>query len=317
MKNVIMNGLRQEMNFRGALHLSLKDQKVNVYDDKLVINVNRADHGMWVDFIVIYSVMDKTYENFRIGGNVDKSLTGHQDLAKWLEICMEELDWNGVISSCTKDSMLVEIFNFINGISGTIITPETVFELKDQDGVWVETFYPWPEEDEYDDPEYDDPEDDDEIIEEVVEEVIEEVVEKTSEEIINFENYEFIGVHEKGGNKRSDKYIDKRVGSIIYVVTETDEDGVDHLIGGDVLKASKSLYSGPSRVVSIYNSDDVKRVRDGVDDVVERVVKASDLNLQAEIEIAEVVLKIDIEKLLDKIEEGLKWKASQISADSE
>ena len=303
MTNVVRNGLKQELTFKGALHLSLRDKKVAGVD-KLVINVNKTENGVWADFIVIYSFLDNSYENFRIGGKIDKSLTGHQDLMKWLEMSMDELDWNGIISSCNKDALVVELFNFINGVSDAILTSDTEFEIKDQDGLGVETFYPWPEDTE------DDPEDEEE---EVEEEVVEEIIEETTEEIIDFENYEFIGTHERGGNKRSDKYIDKRVGSVIYAVSETDEDGNDHFIGGDILKASKSIYGGPSRVVSIYNLDDVERVRNEADDVVERVIKASDLNLQAEIEIAEVVLKIDIEKLLDKIQEGLEWKASSQS----
>lgn len=302
MRNVVMNGLRQDMNFKGAMHLSLKDKKVNSYD-KLVINVNKADHGVWIDMIVIYGVLGNTYENFRIGGNILGSLEGHQDLHKWLDLCVNELDWKGVISNFNKDTMLLEIFNFVNGVSEVLITPDTEFALKDEDGLGVETFYPWPDDD--------DPEDEEIIEEEVVEE--EEIIEETTEEIIDFENFEFVEVHERGGNKRSDKYLDKRVGSVIYAVVEMDEDGNDHFIGGDVLKASKSLYSGPSRVVSIYNLDDVNRVRQDADDVVERVIKASDLTLQSEIEIAEVVLKIDIEKLLDKIQEGLEWKASKTS----
>lgn len=306
MRNTIMNGLKQDLTFKGALHLSLKDQKVNGCD-KIVINVNTADHGTWVDMIVIYNMLENSWENFRIGGNVDKSLTGHQDLMKWIDICINELDWSGVISGSNKDSLIVEIFNFVNGISGTIITPETVFKLKDQDGLWVETFYPWPD----DDPEdFDSDEEEEEVIEE---EIIEEVVEETTEEIINFENFEFSGNHERGGNKRSDKYLDKRVGSVIYVVLETDEEGNDHIVGGDVLKASRSIYGSPSRVVSVYNMEDVERARRDADEIVERIIKASDLNLQAEIEIAEVVLKIDIEKLLDKIQEGLEWKASSQS----
>ena len=299
--NVIKNGLYLDLNFKGALHLSTNA------GDKLVVNINTTERGTWVDMIVIYHMVDETFENFRIGGHIDPSLTGHKDLYKWLEYCFKEQDWEGSIGCLNKDALILGIFNFINGVSDTIITEDTRYKIENEDGFRIETFYPWPEDEDYN------LEEDDEIIEEVVEEVIEEVVEKTSEEIINFENYEFVGVHERGGNKRSDKYIDKRVGSIIYVVTETDEDGVDHFIGGDVLKASKSLYSGPSRVVSIYNLDDVNRVRQDADDVIERIIKASDLNLQAEIDIAEVVLKIDIEKLLDKIQEGLEWKASQTS----
>ena len=305
MRNTIMNGLKQDLNFRGALHLSLKDKKVSGYD-KLVVNVNRTKRGTWTDMIVIYNLLDQTWESFRIGGEVLESLTGHQDLHKWLDICIEELDWKGVISDSNKDTLILEIFNFVNGGSEVLITPDTEFNLKDEDGLGVETFYPWPEDTE------DDPEDEEEE-DEIIEEIVEEITEETTEEIINFENYEFIEVHEKGGKKRSDKYYDKRVGSVIYAVVETDEEGVDHVVGGDVLKASSSIYGSPSRVVSIYNMEDIRRIREGADEVVERIIKASDLNLQSEIVIAEVVLKIDIEKLLDKIQEGLEWKASKTS----
>ena len=307
MTNVVKNGLYLDLNFRGALHLSLKDRKINGYD-KLVVNVNRTERGTWVDMIVIYNLLDRTWESFRIGGEILESLTGHQDLHKWFDLSITELEWEGVVSDDNKDKLLLEIFNFVNGVSEVLVTPDTEFALKDDDGLGVETFYPY-----YSDDENNEDEHGEDIVEEVVEE---EIVEETTEEIIDFENYEFIGVHERGGNKRSDKYYDKRVGSVIYAVAETDEDGNDHFVGGDVLKASKSIYGSPSRVVSIYNIDDVNRARTDVDDVVERVIKASDLNLQAEIEIAEVVLKIDIEKLLDKIQEGLEWKASQTS-DSE
>lgn len=304
MRNVVTNGLKQDMNFKGALHLSLKEGAPSGYD-KLVVNINETPNGMWVDCICIFGYQDgrEDHEAFRIGGHILKSLTGHQDLAKWLDLCLAELGWT--ISLNVKEEMIVDLFNFINQNTLFVIPHETEEILKEEE-FGVMTYYPWPEEDH----EEEDPEDDGEITEE---EVIEETIEEEAQELIDFENYEFVEVHEKGGNKRSDKYLDKRVGSVIYAVTETDEEGTDHVIGGDVLKASKSIYGSPSRVVSIYNLDDVKRVREGADDVVERIIKNSDLNLQAEIEIAEVVLKIDIEKLLDKIQEGLEWKASSQS----
>ena len=266
--------------------------------------------------IVIFRMVDESFENFRIGGYINPSLIGHNDLQNWFECCLKEQDWEGGISILNKDALILGVFNFVNGVSEVIITSDTESKLEEEDGFGVETFYPWPE-----DPA--DNQDDEDVDEEVIEEEIdeeeiveEEVVEETTEELINFENFEFVGVHERGGNKRSDKYIDKRVGSVIYTVVETDTEGNDHFIGGDVLKASKSIYGSPYRVVSIYNLDDVNRVRDEADEVVERIIKASELNLQAEIEIAEVVLKIDIEKLLDKIQEGLEWKASQQSTNN-
>lgn len=290
MTNVIKNGLKQNLEFKGALHLSLKEVRSGY--DKLVINVNETEFGIWVDLISIFGYQDgrADHESFRVGGHILKSLTGHQDLTKWLDLCLVELGWE--ISLSVKEEMIVDIFSFINKNTIFVIPHETEELLKDE-GFGVMTYYPWPEE----------------VVEEVVEE--EEEVEETTEELINFENFEFVGVHEKGGNKRSDEYLDKRVGSVIYTVIETDEEGIDHVIGGDVLKASRSIYGSPARVVSIYNLDDVTRTRKGADDLVERIIKASDLNIQAEIEIAEVVLKIDIEKLLDKIQEGLEWKASQ------
>lgn len=309
MKNVIKNGLKQDLTFKGALHLSLKDKKVNDYN-KLVINVNKTERRTWVDMIVIYDMLSDTWESFRIGGEILESLGGHQDLHKWLDICVDELDWKGVISDSNKDTLILEIFNFVNGVSEVLITPDTEFNLKDEDGLGVETFYPWPENG--DDPEED--EDDEEITLEGEDEEnfvnLKSPSKEVTEELINFENFEYEGIHERGGNKRSEKYLDKRVGSVIYAIVETDEEGNEHIIGGDVLKASKSIYGSPYRVVSIYNMEDIRRIREGADEVVERIIKSSDLTLQSEIVIAEVVLKIDLEKLLDKIEEGLKWKES-------
>lgn len=308
--NVIKNGLRQDLTFIGALHLSFVDKKVNDYD-KLVINVNKnkEEGKTWVDFIVIYGMLGDSWENFRIGGNIDGSVRGHQDIEKWLEMSMKELDWQGSISCLNKDALILNIFNFINGVSDVILTSDTSSKIEYEDGFVIKTFYPWPD----DDPE-DFNDDEEEIVEEVVEEVVdEEVVEETTEEIIDFKGYDYKCVHERGNNKRSDEYVDKRIGSIIYAVVETDEDGEDHFIGGDILKSSKSVYGGPTRVVSIYNLADVERCRNNLEDVLDRVIKASDLTIEAERILAKDILEHDTILLLDKIQEGLEWKASSQS----
>lgn len=299
MKDVLRNGLYLDLNFKGALHISLFEYG----NDKLVVNLNSYGDRVWADFICLYGSVEGEKEFFRIGGEIFVSNLGHNDLRKWIDICLKELDWS--IDSDTVDKVVLDIFNMISGAKDYIIRDDTIDALSDQE-FKVNFFYPCPDVDPEDEA-YDDDE------EEEIEEVVEEIIEETTEELIDFENFEFVEVHERGGNKRSDKYIDKRVGSVIYAVVETDEEGNDHFVGGDILKASKSIYGSPSRVVSIYNLDDVVRVKEGADDVVERIIKASDLTLQAEIEIAEVVLKIDIEKLLDKIQEGLEWKASSQS----
>ena len=309
MRNIVKNGLYLDLNFRGSLHLSLKDKKINGYD-KLVINVNKTERGTWVDMIVIYNLLDRTWESFRIGGEVLESLTGHQDLHKWFDLSISELEWEGVVSDENKDKLLLEIFNFVNNVSEVIITSDTEFELKDQDGLGVETFYPWPDDLEE--------ECDDEIVEEVVVEEDEDTVKEIVEEKINFKGYDYKCVHERGNNKRSDEYVDKRIGSVIYAVVETDEDGEDHFIGGDILKSSKSIYGGPTRVVSIYNLADVERCRNNLEDVLDRVIKASDLTIEAERILAKDILEHDAVLLLDKIEEGLKWKEASLSpSDSE
>lgn len=307
MKNVIKNGLYLDMNFKGALHLSTSA------DDKLVININKTERGTWVDMIVIYRMVDETFENFRIGGHIDSSLTGHKDLYKWLDLCIKEQDWEGSISTLNKDALILNVFNFINGVSDVIITEDTKTIIEKEDGFRVMTYYPWPEEDSED-------EDDEEIVEEVFEEEVEEdeeVIKEVIEERIDFKGYDYKCVHERGNNKRSDEYVDKRIGSIIYAVVETDEDGEDHFIGGDILKSSKSVYGGPTRVVSIYNLADVESCRNNLEDVLDRVIKASDLTIEAERILAKDILEHDTILLLDKIEEGLKWKASLSPSDSE
>jgi len=319
MMDVIKNGLRQNLIFKGALHLSFVDKKVNDYD-KLVINVNKNKDGdkIWVDMISIYGMLGECWENFRIGGNVDGSLRGHQDLVNWLEMCMKELDWQGSISCLNKDALILGIFNFINGVSDVILTSDTQFKLENEDGFVIKTFYPWPD----DDPE-DFNDDEEEIVEEVVEEVVdeevvdEEVVEETTEEIIDFKGYEFKCNHEKGIQNRSDVYYNNKVKSTLFVVVETDKDGLDHVVGTDIMRASYSVYGGEVRVKAVYKLEDVQKAREDIAYIIDKIIEASGIYLDSEKIIAKEVLLLDINFLLNNIEEGLKWKASLNSDDAE
>lgn len=315
MRNTIMNGLKQDLTFKGALHLSLKDQKVNGCD-KLVINVNTADHGTWVDMIVIYNMLENSWENFRIGGNVDKSLTGHQDLMKWIDICINELDWSGVISGSNKDSLIVEIFNFVNGISGTIITPETVFKLKDQDGLWVETFYPWPDEDPEDSGE--DEEEDEVIEEEIVEEVVEEE-EYTGyqkpvspEEVIQFLDYKLKRVEDGGLGCKSPNFIfsyeNEEVYSKLDLFIEKDEEGNPRITKADLYQ--KGFGGSRSKTKSISTPEDLEDFSNRKEEFESRIMNAASFGSVTSEAFYTDRLRKDISTLIMKLLEGMEWKES-------
>ena len=315
MMDVIKNGLRQDLRFKGALHLSLKDQKVNGYD-KLVINVNTADHGTWVDMIVIYNMLDNSWENFRIGGNIDQSLTGHQDLHKWLDMCVEELDWKGVISSSNKDILIVEIFNFINGVSDVILTSDTEYELKDQDSLGVETFYPWLEEDPINDPE--------EVEEEITlegEEDEENFINLKSpskeEEVhpgepIQFLDYKLKKIEDGGLGHKSPNFIfsyeNDKIYSNLDLFIEKDEKGDPHITKADLYKYG--FGGSRDKVRSISTADELLNFSKRTEEFADRIIKAPNLgSATKEAFYKDRILK-DLNTLVNSLASGMEWKGS-------
>lgn len=309
MKNAIVNGLRQNLKFKGALHLSLKDKKVNSYD-KLVINVNQGDHGVWVDFIVIYSIMDNSYENFRIGGNILESLEGHQDLHKWLDLCVNELDWHGVVSHSNKDKMILEIFNFVNGVSEVLVTPDTEFQLKDEDGLGVETFYPYYSDDDLEE-------------EEVIEEVVEEVTEDESKdeytgvqkpihpgEPISFLDYKLKSIEDGGLGCKSPNFIfsyeNEEVYSKLDLFIEKDTKGDPHITKADLYQ--KGFGGSRDKTKSIAEAEDLQDFSDRKEEFIARIVKAARIASVTSEAFYRDRLSIDLTTLILKLLEGMEWK---------
>ena len=318
MKNVVMNGLKQELSFKGALHLSLKDKVVSGYD-KLVININKSEeHGTWADFIVIPSFGGENFETFRIGGRVLESLTGHRDLYKWFDYCSNELDWCGVISKSNKDKLLLEVFNFTNEVSEVLVTPDTEFALKDEDGLGVETFYPYHPEDDNDLDE-----EEEEIIEEVVEEVIEESVEYTGlqkpihpDGVIQFLDYKIKSIEDGGLGCKSHNFIfsyeNDEIYSNIDLFIEKDEDGNPHVTKADIYQSG--FGGSRDKTKSISGGEDLKDFSDRKEEFIKRIIKAARIASVTSEAFYTDRLSKDISTLIQKLLDGMVWKESLTSA---
>ena len=318
MKNVIKNGLRQDLEFRGALHLSLKDKVVSGYD-KIVINVNKSyQHGIWADFIVIPSFGGDNVEIFRIGGRVVKSLTGHRDLSRWIDYCIQELDWKVVISSSNKDALIVDIFNFINGASDVILTSDTEFNLKDGDGLGVETFYPYYPEDNDDS--------DDEIEEEIVEEEVVEEEEYTGyqkpvapEEVVQFLDYKLTRIEDGGLGCKSPNFIfsyeNEKVYSKLDLFIEKDDEGNPHITKADIYKCG--FGGSRDKVKSISTAEDLEDFKTRGEEFTDRIIKAPNLGSVTKEAFYRERLEKDLLTLIKSLLFGMEWKESLTSEPTE
>lgn len=323
MMDVIKNGLRQNLIFKGALHLSFVDKKVNDYD-KVVINVNKnkEEGKTWVDFIVIYGMLGDSWENFRIGGNIDSSVRGHQDIEKWLEMSMKELDWQGSISCLNKDALILNIFNFINGVSDVILTSDTSSKIEYEDGFVIKTFYPWPEEDNDDQEEEEDTE---EVVEEVVEEVIEkEITEEEGEEeytginkplnpndVVQFLDYKLTKIEDGGLGCKSPFFIfnyeNEEVYSKIELLIQKDEDGNPHVTKADIYQHG---YGSKDKTKAISTPEDLEDFSVRKEEFEIRIMKAARIGSVTTEAFYADRLKQDLSTLIKKLLEGMEWKES-------
>ena len=317
MTNVVKNGLYLDLNFRGALHLSLKDRKINGYD-KLVVNVNRTERGTWVDMIVIYNLLDRTWESFRIGGEILESLTGHQDLHKWFDLSITELEWEGVVSDDNKDKLLLEIFNFVNGVSEVLVTPDTEFALKDDDGLGVETFYPYYPEDNDDS--------DDEIEEEIVEEEVVEEEEYTGyqkpvapEEVVQFLDYKLTRIEDGGLGCKSPNFIfsyeNEKVYSKLDLFIEKDDEGNPHITKADIYKCG--FGGSRDKVKSISTTEDLEDFKTRGEEFTDRIIKSPNLGSVTKEAFYRERLEKDLLTLIKSLLFGMEWKESLTSEPTE
>lgn len=326
-----MNGLRQDLEFKGAMHLSLKDKVVSGYD-KLVINVNKSkEHGTWADFIVIPSFGGDNVETFRIGGRVLGSLTGHRDLHKWFQDCVNELDWNGVISKSNIDTLILDVFNFVNNVSEVLITKDTEFSIKDEDGLGVETFYPWaddnPEDFDSDDEEIVEEEEDDnyDTDDEVVEEIIEESDEYTDinkpvnpEEVIQFLDYKLEKIEDGGLGCKSPNFVFSYSNDEIYskvdIFVEKDSEGNPHITKADLFQ--KGFAGTRDKTKSIAEGKDLQDFSDRKKEFEDRIMKASGIYLVTSEAFYRYRLSKDLSTLIQKLLEGMEWKENLTSVPS-
>lgn len=310
MKNTIMNGLKQDLNFRGALHLSFEDKRVKDFD-KLVININenKDEKKIWVDMIAIYSILGNSWENFRIGGVIDASLRGHQDIEKWLELSMKELDWQGSIACLNKDALILNIFNFVNGVSDVILTSDTISKLEDEDGFVISTFYPWPEE------ENDNSNDKDE--EEIIEEVEEEEFTGKHKpmhpgEPIQFLDYKLKAIEDGGLGCKSPNFIfsyeNEEVYSKLDLFIEKDEEGNPHITKADLYQ--KGFGGSRSKTKSISTPEDLEDFSNRKEEFESRIMNAASFGSVTSEAFYADRLRKDISTLILKLLEGMEWKES-------
>ena len=314
MMDVIKNGLRQNLIFKGALHLSFEDRRVKDYD-RLVINVNENKDGkkIWVDMIAIYGILGESWENFRIGGNIDPSLRGHQDLTKWLEMCMDELDWKGSIACLNKDALILGIFNFVNGVSDVIITSDTESKIENEDGFSIKTFYPWPEE------ENDNPNDEDE---EIIEEVVEEITEEEKDEYtghhkpmhpgepIQFLDYKLKSIEDGGLGCKSPNFIfsyeNDEIHSNLDLFIEKDNEGNPHITKADLYQ--KGFGGSRSKTKSISTPEDLEDFSNRKEEFESRIMNAASFGSVTSEAFYSDRLSLDISTLILKLLEGMEWK---------
>ena len=322
MMDVIKNGLKQNLTFRGALHLSLKDKVVSGYD-KLVININKSkEHGTWADFIVIPSFGGDHVETFRIGGRVLGSLTGHRDLHKWVQYCVNELDWNGVISKSNIDTLILDIFNFVNNVSEDLITKDTEFNIKDEDGLGVETFYPYYSDD---DPEEDEDDDDEDIVEEVVEEVVKEAGEEEEDneytgvhkpmhpgEPIQFLDYKLKAIEDGGLGCKSPNFIfsyeNDNVYSKLDLFIEKNDQGNPYVTKADLYQ--KGFGGSRSKTKSISTPEDLEDFSNRKEEFESRIMNAAGFGSVTSEAFYADRLNNDMSTLIRKLLEGMEWKES-------
>ena len=321
MTNVVRNGLKQELTFKGALHLSLSDMKATG-TDKLVVNTNKTGNGTWVDFICLYGFVDGPTEVFRIGGVVMSTLEGHQDLHKWLDICLEELNWEGSIGLLDKDQIILEIFNFINEVSNVIMTDDTVNRLRNEEGLGIMTYYPWPED-------YDGPEEEevDEEIEEVVEEITEEDGEEeytginkpvNPEEVIQFLDYKLEKIEDGGLGCKSPNFVFSYSNDEIYskvdIFVEKDSEGNPHITKADLFQ--KGFAGTRDKTKSIAEGKDLQDFSDRKKEFEDRIMKASGIYLVTSEAFYRDRLSKDLSTLVQKLLEGMEWKENLTSVPS-
>ena len=316
MMDVIKNGLRQNLIFKGALHLSFEDRRVKDYD-RLVINVNENKDGkkIWVDMIAIYGMLGGSWENFRIGGNIDPSLRGHQDLTKWLEMCMDELDWKGSIACLNKDALILGIFNFVNGVSDVIITSDTESKIENEDGFSIKTFYPCPEEDPKDAGEDDDQNDiiEEEIIEEVVEEEEYTGYQKpvAPEEVVQFLDYKLTKIEDGGLGCKSPFFIfnyeNEEIYSKLELLVQKDDQGNPHITKADLYQRG---YGSKDKTKAIAEPEDLEDFSVRKEEFEIRIMKAARIgSVTTEAFYGERLSK-DLSLLIRKLLEGMEWKES-------
>lgn len=314
MTNVVRNGLKQELTFKGALHLSLSDMKATG-TDKLVVNINKTGNGTWVDFICLYGFVDGPTEVFRIGGVVMSTLEGHQDLHKWLDICLEELNWEGSIGLLDKDQIILEIFNFINEVSNVIMTDDTVNRLRNEEGLGIMTYYPWPED-------YDGPEE--EEVDEEIEEVVEEITEEDGEEeytginkplnpndVIQFLDYRLTKIEDGGLGCKSPFFIfnyeNEEVYSKLELLVQKDDQGNPHITKADLYQRG---YGSKDKTKAIAEPEDLEDFSVRKEEFEIRIMKAARIgSVTTEAFYGERLSK-DLSLLIRKLLEGMEWKES-------
>nr|DAN62739.1 MAG TPA: hypothetical protein [Caudoviricetes sp.] len=304
MRNVVKNGLYLDLNFKGALHISLFEYG----NDKLVVNLNSYGDRVWVDFICLYGSVDGEKEFFRIGGEIFVSNLGHNDLRKWIDICLKELDWN--IDSNTVDKVVLDIFNMASGAKDFIIRDDTIDALSDQE-FKVNFFYPCPEVD---------PED--EVYEDDEEEVIEEVIEEEDEyagmqspvnpdEVIQFLDYKLTKIEDGGLGCKSPFFIftyeNEEVYSKLELLVQKDDQGNPHITKADLYQRG---YGSKDKTKAIAEPEDLEDFSVRKEEFEIRIMKAARIGFVTTEAFYGERLSKDLSLLIRKLLEGMEWKES-------
>lgn len=317
--NVIRNGLRQDLNFKGALHLSLRDTKI-AGTDKLVININETNHTTWVDFICLYEFTEEYKEFFRIGGGVLNCLEGHIDLHKWMDYCIKELDWEEVFPDHRKDQILLEIFNFINRVADTIISEDTEDALKNEEGLGVMTYYPWPEDN--------DDQEEEEVDEEIEEVIEEEITEEEGEEeysginkplnpndVIQFLDYKLTKIEDGGLGCKSPNFIfsyyNEEVYSKLDLFIEKDSEGNPHITKADLYQ--HGFGGSKDKTKSIADAEDLQDLSNRKEEFIARIIKAARFGSVTSKSFYKDRLEKDLLTLIKALLLGMEWKESLTS----